>query len=469
MNQGIEALPGACDVLVVGAGPAGSAAAATLARAGLDVVLVDAQAFPRDKVCGDGLIPDAHHAMQKLGVLDEVMTRAQRSSHLVCVGPRGGRVRVPGTLAVLQRRVLDDVLCRAAVAAGARMFAPVRFVGLIEGEAEGKGNEGKDTKDKDRGKRDGNSDGTSDGVRILDRVGVGVGKGSGKGSGKRQPGELPRVVGARLQRERVTREVACDWVVLATGAVPQALLAAGVCERRTPSAIALRGYVRNPSAASRITDLEVLWHPRLKPGYGWIFPCRDGVYNVGVGVVHSHAKGHGKANSMQDVNLRESFKAFVEVYEPARRLVDGGEWVGDLKGAPLRCSLEGARLARPGLLVTGEAAGSTYAFTGEGIGKALETGILAAEAVIQGRRALSSEDEVRAAYESNVLALKPRYEVYERANTVNAHPWLVDLLAWSARRSPSRLKRMSGVLEETHTPGNLLSWGSWVRLLFERG
>ena len=62
-------LPAQCDVIVVGAGPAGSAAALTLARAGFDVVLVDQQAFPRDKVCGDGLIPDAHHALRRLGLL----------------------------------------------------------------------------------------------------------------------------------------------------------------------------------------------------------------------------------------------------------------------------------------------------------------------------------------------------------------------------------------------------------------
>jgi len=414
MNLGFDTIPAACDVLVVGAGPAGSAAAATLARAALDVVLVDAQAFPRDKVCGDGLIPDAHHAMRKLGVLDEVMGLAQRVGHVACIGPRGGRIDVPGTLAVLPRRTLDDVLCRAAVAAGARMHAPVRFVGVLEA-----------------GKEDDS-----------------------------------RVIGARLEHAGAMREVRAGWVVLATGAVPQALIAAGMCERRTPSAIALRGYVKNDAMVGRITELEVLWHPRLKPGYGWIFPCPDGVFNIGVGVMHSHAKGHAGA-SMKDVNLRASLQAFAEIYAPARDLVAGGTWVGDPKGAPLRCSLEGARLSRPGMLVTGEAAGSTYAFTGEGIGKALETGILAAEAVLEGRREGTSDTEVRTRYEGRVHALKPRYVVYARANTVNAHPWLVDLLTWSARRSKARLKRMSGVLEETHTPGNLLSARSWARLLFE--
>ena len=56
----------ACDVLVIGAGPAGSACAHVLAGAGLDVLLVDQHAFPRDKTCGDGLIPDAQRALSRL-------------------------------------------------------------------------------------------------------------------------------------------------------------------------------------------------------------------------------------------------------------------------------------------------------------------------------------------------------------------------------------------------------------------
>ena len=414
LNRPLADLPAACEVLVVGAGPAGSAAARTLALAGFDVVLVDAQAFPRDKVCGDGLIPDAHHAMRKLGVLDEVMSLARRVAHVGVIGPNGKRIDVPGTVAVLPRRELDHVLCRAAAAAGARMFAPLRFVGAIEEERAG----------------------------------------------------AATVIGARLQSGTEVRELKASWVLIASGAVPQALQAAGMCTRRTPSGIALRGYVKNPAMTTRITALDVVWHPRLKPGYGWIFPCPEGVFNIGVGVAHSHSKGRDGRHTMHDINLREVFQAFTEVYEPARALIAGGEWTGELKGAPLRCSLDGAVLSRPGLIVTGEAAGSTYAFTGEGIGKAMETGILAAEAVIEGRAQQRADAQVRAAYEQSVVALKPRFDMYEKANTVNAHPWLVDLLVWSARRSPSRLKRMSGVLEETHIPSSLVSLKSWLRLVF---
>ena len=409
-------LPASCDVLVVGAGPAGSACAQLLARAGVDTVLVDAQAFPRDKVCGDGLIPDAHAALQRLGVHEEVMAQAQRVRHVACIGPRGGRVDVPGRLAVLPRRQLDDIVCRAAQRAGAALHAPARFEAPL----------------------------------LAD----------------------DRVIGARLRVGAAMHELRASQVVLATGAVPQALIAAGMCQRRTPSAVALRGYVHNPAMADRITELEVVWHKRMSKGYGWIFPCRDGVFNVGVGLIHSHAKLADGRQTMQDVNLREMFAAFCEVYAPARELMRGGILQGDLKGAPLRCSLDGATLTRPGIMVTGEAAGSTYAFSGEGIGKAMETGMLAARALIDARAAALNGaaheglafDAAHAPYEAAIAALKPRFDLYERANRVNEHPWLADLLIWRANRSVRILRRMEGVLEETGNPGNLVSLRGIVRL-----
>jgi len=260
-------------------------------------------------------------------------------------------------------------------------------------------------------------------------------------------------------------------VVLATGAVPQALQAADMCRRRTPSGIALRGYVKNEAMVGRIRALEVVWHKRLSPGYGWIFPAPDGRFNIGVGIAHSHPARDGEPAKMKDVNLRKVFEAFCEHYEPARELMRTGTLEGDLKGAPLRCSLAGARLSRPGLLVTGEAAGSTYSFTGEGIGKAYETGLLAAEALLSQGAGVpaGSADAVRTRYEAALAALQPRFDLYERANRVNAHPWLADLLIWRARKSERLLRRMAGVLEETSNPGNLVSARGILRVLFPGG
>ncbi|MBK9360476.1 MAG: geranylgeranyl reductase family protein [Rubrivivax sp.] len=402
------AMPLQCDVAVIGAGPAGSAAAWQLARRGLDVVLADQHVFPRDKVCGDGLIPDAHAALRRIGVLDEVMAHARRVQQVRCTGPRGGQVDVPGTLAVLPRLQLDPILVRAAARAGARLLMPARFEApVLEGD---------------------------------------------------------RVTGVRLRMGEATHELAARWVVLATGAVPQGLMAAGMCERRTPSGVALRGYVKNEAMAGRITALEIFWHRRLAGGYGWIFPAPGGIFNIGTGLTGSHAVERADGGlRMQDVNLRTMFDAFCEVYAPAGELMRGGTLQGELKGAPLRCSLGGARWSRPGLLVTGEAAGSTYAFTGEGIGKALETGLLAAEAIDPAQ----PDEAVRQRYEASLRALLPRFGLYEKAAHVNHRPWLTDLVIWRARRSPRILRRMSGVLEETQNPGRLLSWRGITRLMFE--
>ena len=411
MNLDFQNLPADCDVLVVGAGPAGSAAALTLARAGLDVVLVDQHRFPRDKVCGDGLIPDAHHALKKLGVLDAVLDVAQPSGFIGCIGPRGGRVDVPGVLAVLPRKELDDILCRAAVAAGARMFAPVRFVAPLE--------------------------------------------------------EAGRVTGATLSHGDATHSLKARWVILASGAVPQALMAAGMSERHTPSGVALRGYVKNEAMVGRIDKLEIVWHRAVSPGYGWIFPCPDGVFNIGVGLADSHDAHRNGRLTKREVNLRQVMDDFTRAYAPARELMAGGTLLGPMKGAPLRCTLTGARWSRPGLLVTGEAAGSTYSFSGEGIGKAMETGIHAGEVLLKSGLQAAADTVVRNDYDACLRALKPRFELYQRANLVNRHPWLADLVIWRARKSARVRRRMSGVLEETSNPGNLMSFKGMLRLFTE--
>src|SRR5581483_2905201 len=118
------AIPESTDVLVVGAGPAGSAAAAWAARAGLDVVLADAETFPRDKACGDGLTPRAIAELDRLGLDDWIRARGTNQGlraagfgqELLLPWPGGS---LPANGGAVARTELDARIREVALEAGA--------------------------------------------------------------------------------------------------------------------------------------------------------------------------------------------------------------------------------------------------------------------------------------------------------------------------------------------------------------
>lgn len=413
-NHSLDRLPESCDALVIGAGPAGSACAKLLADAGWSVVLADQHHFPREKVCGDGLVPDTLAALDRLRLRETVLAQARVTSLARCVAPSGQWIDVPGDMAVLPRLQLDALICEAAINAGAQMHAPARFV---------------------RPLRDSNE----------------------------------RVIGAHLSDGLQGRDIRTRWLVLATGATPAALLAAGMCERRTPSAMALRAFVRHPTLAQKIDGLRFVWHPRIQGGYGWIFPGPDDVFNIGIGILDSHVHLSSEdRSSRKSRNLRTLFDEFLAIDPLAARLMREGESLGELKGAPLRCDLNGSRWSAPGILVAGEAAGTTYAFTGEGIGKAMESGMAAADSLIAfAQEAPSPQRDARVIenYGQRMQALRPRFELYRKAASLNRYPWMIELVVWRARHSRRLVSRLSDVLNERRMPGSLFSWRGMKRLI----
>lgn len=411
-NLPLDTLPEACDVLVIGCGPAGSACARTLALAGIDVVMVDSKVFPRDKTCGDGLVPDAHAALHRLGMLDEVMAKAKRLPFTQCIAPNQQSIDVPGELAVLPRRDLDALLCQGALRAGARMFAPVKFEAVIE-DAQG------------------------------------------------------RVTGARLRMGPAQRELRAQWLVLATGANVQGLQAANMCLRKSPSGMAVRAYIKHPGLAEHVTGMRFTWHKTLKGGYGWVFPGPDDTFNLGVGVFSDSV---GKR--MSKINLRDMFQAFLAADPVAAQLAQHGQWQGELSGAPLRCDLDGARWHRPGILLAGDAIGSTYAFTGEGIGKALETGMASAEALLahasqwQTSTNASGDAAVMTEHHNKLQAIAPKFLLFRKASSFNRYPWLLNPVVWRAKRSVRLQNALADILAERRQPGSLLSWRGVKALLW---
>ena len=112
-----------CDVAVLGAGPAGSMAARALARAGVDVVIADRADFPRDKICGDALLPDAVQALEDAELLETVAREALSIPRAVLRAPSGAGVDLAGRFLTIPRERLDALLLEGARVMGAR-FVP---------------------------------------------------------------------------------------------------------------------------------------------------------------------------------------------------------------------------------------------------------------------------------------------------------------------------------------------------------
>jgi menaquinone-9 beta-reductase len=384
--------------VVVGAGPSGCSAATVLARAGFEVILVDKGERGRDKVCGDALIPDAFAALEALGCVEQALASAHAMSRVRILAPNHAPLDLKGRVASLPRAQLDAVLLSAAEAAGAQFRPGLSFAGLQE------------------------RSGRVVGVRLVD------------------PGGEPHHLQA-------------DHVLLATGASAGPLHAAGMSVRRSPSGIALRSYYRLPHALAQELDaLTLSFHHAISPGYGWIFAGPDRVFNIGVGYFQDGMR------RPRTTNLRELWEWFLASCPVAAQIRKHGEALSGVRGAPLRTSLRGARIARPGLMLVGETIGTTYAFSGEGIGKAMQSGMLAAECLVQG------QPNPEAAYERELqLRFRSQYDAYRAAQSWLSLPIVWKLLAHAAHRGSYVRTQMEGLLAETVHPRELLSVRGLVR------
>jgi menaquinone-9 beta-reductase len=368
------------DVLVVGAGPGGAAAAYHLARAGLDVLVVDRATFPRDKVCGDGLTPRAVGALIRMGidVADRGFTRIEASRVHGTEGPPvdvgwQGRSQ-PGFGLVRRRLELDRMLVERAAGAGAAVresteaVAPIVEAGRIAG--------------------------------VTVRAG------------------RPASSEAGLRERPPERTLRARWVVAADGASGRIAARAGLGrEPGAPIAVAARRYYRPQARMDPVfeTWLGVERHPGRLPGYGWIFPTGDGQLNVGAFVIRAGRGHHGRPGAAQ-LSAREAFDAFVYALPASRRLPED-DATGAIASSAIPMGLDRTPAA-PGLLLVGDAAGLANPFTGEGIGYAMESGELAARAILASAR--NGHDE---SWKRYTEALRSRY-----ARVFTAGRWFAERL-----------------------------------------
>jgi geranylgeranyl reductase family protein len=324
----------AVDTIVIGAGPAGAAAAIRLATAGCRVTLVERRTLPRMKTCGDALTPRAVHELTTMGVVDDALAAFHRVTHVRLTG-RDNHVEVgwpshpvfPPFGLVARRDRLDELVAARAVAAGAILL---------------------------------------DGYEAIAPI---VDRGFVRGVVVRQPDGSPIEMRAR-------------YLVVADGANSRFGRALGTSRERTwPYATAIRNYFVSPLHDAPTVELTVDLTDRDDTpitGYGWVFPLGDGTVNVGTGVV----------------STARDFKAINTTHLLERFAIDIAErWQFD-PGAPLGAPASGrvplggsvGPTAGPTWLVIGDAAGSANPFVGAGIEYAYETGRIAGDVLVEALR-----------------------------------------------------------------------------------
>jgi geranylgeranyl reductase family protein len=364
-----SAIDDTADVIVVGAGPAGCTTAYYLASAGLDVLLLEKAAFPREKVCGDGLTPRAVKCLMNMGVPVEgsagpagaggvaAGAGSADSSHgwIRNKGLRiiGGGVRIelpwpelsayPGFGLVRTRLDFDETLARAAEKAGARLLERMNVTAPLLDERTG------------------------------------------------------RVTGVSASSEDGPRRFRARLVVAADGNSSRLSVAMGLRKRDDrPLGVAVRTYYRSPRHEDDYLEswLELWDSGRLLPGYGWIFGVGDGTSNIGLGLLNTSA-------SFQSTDYRSLLRRWLEGMPPEWGFLEENR-TQPVHGAALPMGFNRTPHYTRGLLLVGDAGGMVNPFNGEGIAYAMEAGEVAADVIA---RALARPDGAAA---EQVLGEYPR-------------------------------------------------------------
>jgi geranylgeranyl reductase family protein len=331
-----------CDVLVVGGGPGGSAAAYWLASQGVDVLCVEKKHFPREKTCGDGLTPRSVRQLREMG-LEGALAGHHRYDGLRSMAFHRelemawpSHPDYPSYGYTITRFDLDELVSEHAEKAGAVVWQGAEAVAPLALEH---------ASDSRRGP-----------AGALTRCGGAV--------------VVDRAQGTRT-------DVHARYVIVADGALSRFGRLLGTSRDKSyPQGMAIRGYFYSPRHADRFIESHLDIRDRngnVVPGYGWIFPLGDGRVNVGIGLLSTAERWKG-------LNTTRLMQEFVD-FAPKSWCISPSTACSEPTGGRLPMGFSMAPRSGEDFVVVGDASGDINPFNGEGIAYAWETGRIAAEVV----------------------------------------------------------------------------------------
>lgn len=348
------------DVIVVGAGPAGSATAFHLAKQGLNVTLFEKTSFPREKVCGDGLTPRAVKQILDMGIEPSKENGWLRNKGLRVIGG-GHRLELnwpdvegfPNYGLVRTRADFDELLARTAHKQGVNLFEKTRVTGPIFDSTSGK------------------------------------------------------VIGVNIKKEDGNQEQHFAPVVVASDGVSSRMALALGLERRDdrPMGVAVRTYYKSTRSDDDYLEswLELRDQNKLLPGYGWIFGMGDGTSNVGLGILDS-------SPVFQSIDYKDLLKRWLD-QTPEEWGFRDQNMTQPVRGAALPMGFNRQPHYAKGMILVGDSGGMVNPFNGEGIAYAMETGQVAADVIAKSLKAKSEFEREKQLHQYPIV-LKDRLGGY---------------------------------------------------------
>lgn len=419
------------DVIVVGGGPGGSTCASFLARDGHRVLLIDKETFPRDKPCGDAISGKSASVLRELGIADAVEEQPHAIAEGVLFsGTRGDVVQIPFPKDVDPTGIKNSKKYNYVTAG----YVSRRLVydNILFQHA-------KQQKSVD----------TLEAFEVVDLV-----------------MENGRVVGVRgRHKNQPVKTFRSKLVVGADGALSVVAQKVGAFERDHDHWIgAFRVYFENVKGMTN--DIEIHFVEGLIPGYFWIFPLDNGLANVGSGMIETDLQRAGKDGKKKQL-IEDTYRIMREHPMFKERFADAKEVEGSRRGWLLPLGSKHRLMHGSGWMLVGDAAALIDPFSGEGIGNAMVSARLAADAATKAIAEPKRESEHLAAFEANVRGeLDRELQMSYKLQRLGRHKWLLNFVLRRAAKNERVRNTISQMLADREKKEDFGSVLFYLRLLF---
>jgi len=408
-------------VIIIGAGPAGATTSIFLSKAGIHHIIIDKEKFPRDKVCGDACSGKTALVLRRANPvwMEEIQAHEETftpSFGITFVAPNGKPLDIPFTTTrtsetkapgfTVSRLVFDNYLFQKTSSPYATVFEAATIKNI---------------------ERNNNT------VQVV------------------------------FTENDITYQVAAKIIVGADG--DKGIVRKTFINNSTPKAYAvgLRAYYQGITALHPDNYLELHFLPEIQPGYFWIFPLPNGMANVGAGILSETLR-------KKKINLREQMLNAIKNNPGLKHRFANAKLVDKIQGWGLPMATTREPVSGDNFILTGDAASLIDPFSGEGIGNALYSGMLAAEAI---QKSIEQNNTTapffNTAYDDVVWKrLGDEFKISTTLQRLCNYPWLFNFVVNKAYKSPSLKNTISCMFTDMDLRDQLRKPSFYFKILFNR-